>query len=337
MLRLFQSLFGAEPVAKGRYPESTVQAGIERALDASDTRIRTLRGFEAKLRPAVLRAFDHVVDVVDGLPPILDLDRAGYTAQPLAGALFASVEHMRQVLAGDAALADFLASAEGARCSEVNALMLVQRSERNVLGMELQGEIVRREVAQVAVSFGRHHLLDPAADWSQCKRRLYRRAYDHILGLALERIGRMRTDRADLKRERELLKRKRAELQAGRWDLDTDAAGSTPVALIERRIDELNAELLALGGDTQVIAAHLDALCEVLSTADTLVRTTNLELLVDRMGIKHERVRGNTLSLPLQELSGGRGGVVVAQPVRIVRAEFPRRPDLLAEAQKYLG
>ena len=61
MLRLFQSIFGQAQPEQGLVPEEIVQMAIERAVDATDGRLRALPGYQKRLRPAVLQTIDHVV------------------------------------------------------------------------------------------------------------------------------------------------------------------------------------------------------------------------------------------------------------------------------------
>ena len=58
-------------------------------------------------------------------------------------------------------------------------------------------------VSQVAVSFAGHRLLDLSSDAHETRRLMLRRAYDHLLEVALGGIGSARTERADLKRQRD--------------------------------------------------------------------------------------------------------------------------------------
>ena len=68
MLKLFQSIFGGEAVC-GQYPEGFIDAAIERAVDGTDPRLRALPGYKNQLRPPVTHAIDHVVALVEGIPP----------------------------------------------------------------------------------------------------------------------------------------------------------------------------------------------------------------------------------------------------------------------------
>lgn len=90
MLQLFQSIFGASPDAAAPYPPEL----IERAVDGTDPRLRALSGYRKKLRSAVIHAIDHVVTMVDGLPPALDLNPRSYGVDPEITAYFASKDEI---------------------------------------------------------------------------------------------------------------------------------------------------------------------------------------------------------------------------------------------------
>ena len=71
MLKLFQSIFGGGE-QRGRYPESLIEAAIERTVDGTDPRLRALFGYKKHLRPSVIHAIDHVVALVNSIPAPLD-------------------------------------------------------------------------------------------------------------------------------------------------------------------------------------------------------------------------------------------------------------------------
>lgn len=336
MFRLFKSIFGTARPEPGRYDESVVREGMDLALAATDARMRTLPRYETKLRPAVLKTFDHVVQLVDALDPPLDLTREGYASDPNTAAFFVSPQHIQEVMREDPVLMGFLDGPEGRGLGEVHALLLVHRTERKVLGMELQGEIVRRDVAQMVINFGDHRLLGPAGSIDDSRRRLYRRAYNHVLQLALDRILADRGERTDLKHQRMLLEQKLRALREGQCGLDCAEEKPVAAAEVERRIEQLDQRLLSLGADSEVLNKNLDKLCEVLATPEQQIWLEPLELVIDRMGIKQTGPGANHLVLHLQELQGARGGTAVAQRVRIPYTEFPERPDFLTEASRYL-
>ncbi|MGE5153103.1 MAG: hypothetical protein ACM3ST_03720, partial [Bdellovibrio bacteriovorus] len=206
-MRLFQSIFGGHE-APGRYPETLIEQAIERAVDGTDPRLRLVPGYRKRLRQPVIHAADQVIALVDRIQAPLSAGIDGYQNDYRLAALFASADEMLQVFSRDRALAAYLSTGEGRGAERVTALLLARREERNILGMDLVGDQVRRDVAQVSVSFSGHHLLDPRTSEEETRRFLKRRAFDHILALALSEITEARVERAERARQRDLLQRR---------------------------------------------------------------------------------------------------------------------------------
>ena len=103
---------------------------------------------------------------------------------------------------------------------EVVALLAMEKQEKVIFGAELSGDIVIRDVPQVTVSFDAHRLLDPAEAEGETRRLLKRRAYDHLLSLALRRLTVVKWERSDLERRRALLQAKLNLLEREGWGFD---------------------------------------------------------------------------------------------------------------------
>lgn len=338
MLRLFQSIFGTDALARGRYPDELIQGAIERAVDGTDARLRALRGYQKRLRRPVIHAIDHVVNLVEQLPPPAEISRQRYGTDPELCAFFASVEHMQEVFGTDLALSDFLAGPEGPGSDDVVALLAMERQERHVLGMDLEGAILRRDVPQVTVNFTGHRLLDPTSTEQETRRLLKRRAFDHLLSLALGRIVSARLQRAGLEQQRTLLRRKLKVLEDGRWGFQDAGRGERPdVGDLEAQLAAIEAQFVGLGTDAGTLKAHLDTLIDVLSRAEEELRSTRLSLIVDRLGVKRERHAAGTLQLDLEELRNAAGRTIIVRLVCMARTALAPRRDLLREAKRYLG
>jgi hypothetical protein len=154
-------------------------------VDGTDSRLRALPGYRKQLCTPVVHAADHVIALVDSLPAPLAVSRSTYSDDPRLRVLFASADRMLEVFGQDNVLNEFRSRAGDA--GPVTVLLLAERVEKQVFGMELAGDMVRRDVAQVAVNFRGHRLVDPAASEDETRRLLKRRAFDHLLSLALTR------------------------------------------------------------------------------------------------------------------------------------------------------
>ena len=333
-MKLFQSIFGGRE-AVGRYPEALIDMAIERAVDGTDSRLRLVAGYRKRLREPVIHAIDQVVVLVDGIPAPVAAETAGYRNDFRLAALFASAEEMLQIFSRDRALSDYLSGAEGRGAERVTALLLARRDERRILGMDLVGDQVRGDVAQVTVNFSGHHLLEPRVSEEESRRFLKRRAFDHLLALALGEIAEARVERADLARQRDLLVRKLQAMKRGTLSFDRPEAGQADGAGLQAELDAVSRQLQVLGADANVLKAHLEVVAKRLEEAERQLRSQEVDLCLSPMNIRLDPGDPSGHRIVLQELQSARGERAVLLPVAIDPRDLPRREDFVTAAERY--
>lgn len=336
MLKLLHSIFGGGE-GRGRYPASLIEMAIERAVEGTDPRVRALPGYSRMLREPVIQAIDHVIDLVDAIhgEPVM-VTAASHGTDSRLGALFASAGSMLDILGRDQTLRDYLDTAEGRRAPHVHTLLLAERLERNILGLDLVGDQVRRDVAQVAVSFRAHRLLEPNADADETRRHLKRRAFDFILTQALDRISQTNLERLDLAHQRDLVTRKLGALERGGWGF-TLAEGEQPnLAALMADLDEITTHLEALGPDQAILETHLGILIEVLGDAEHQLWVEPITLFLDAMNIVRDEQDPAARRIDLRELRGGQGQRQVMLPLVIAPDHLPAPVDFLTAVERYL-
>ncbi|WP_295450452.1 hypothetical protein [uncultured Thiodictyon sp.] len=335
-MKLFQSIFGGREETHGRYPESLIEAAIERAVDTTDSRIRLLPGYRKHLRGPVIHAIDHVISLVDRIPAPVSADKHEFTSAPALAALYASAADMLDQFSRDRSLTDYLASPEGRDAGRITALVLAERGQRTVFGIDLTGDIIRREVPQVAVCFTDHNLVDPRASEEEARRHLKRRAFDHLLFLALTRIGEVRIERADLARQRDLLRGKLAAFKRGGLTFNPSEGEHPDPATLESELDSITDQLASLGRDDQVLQTHLEIVAESLGQAEHLLWSEPLTLFIDPMNIERTPHDPAARRIDFEELHNAREQRLVMQLVSFSPSELPAREDLVAAAERYL-
>jgi hypothetical protein len=316
MLRLLHSIFGYGETKDG-YPEDIVRKAIERAVDGTDPWLRAVSGYRKKLKPAVLRAMDHVVTLVDALPPPVIMSRESYRDDPRVKALFISTAEMREVFGKDRSLAEFLLGPK-ANSPLVTALLFMEKMENRILGVEMSGDTVMRDVPQVTVCFESHRLLDPAADEAETRLRLKRRAFDYLIRVALQRISAAKSERKDLERRNALVRAKLDVLRRAGWGFTEDESSpDDTIGGLEENLRHIEAHLSALGSDDRMLASYLDIVIGVLNRPEEHLRGGKETLIVDRMGIKREQVSSNATELTLSTLCDSAGRCRVSQLISL--------------------
>jgi hypothetical protein len=309
MLNLFQSIFSGTGKAE-RYPKTLVDGAIERAVDGTDPWLRGLSGYRKKLRPAVIAAIDHVVTLVDDMSPPRTVSRASYGHDPLLQAMFLSSEQMRKILQGPLAAQTIEGGAY--------ALLVAELELRRITGVGLVGETLVRDVAQVTAGFVSHRLIDPTGDETETRRLLKRRAFDHLLSMALRRMVAAKKIRKGLDDRYTLLQAKLETLQRGNWGFDADSA-EKPVNILtlETQLAEIEEQLLRVGRDDQSLEVALGLLVDVLGHPEQHLWQSREPLVVDRMGITHSGPSDDATELLLEKLHNAEGRSVVTTLVRI--------------------
>jgi hypothetical protein len=337
MLKLFQSIFGGKASSGGKFEPSLVQAAIDRAIDATDPRVRSLSGHRKRLEPAILKALDHVVALQDALPPRVEANRKTYGEDERLAAFFASADRMAQVFGADRALIEFLQGPSGVGTDPVIALLAMDRTEKKVLGMAVEGDRVQQEVAQIQVSFDKHRLLDPSPAVEEHRRLVMRRAFDQLLTLALSRISLAGGEREALAAEQSVLRAKLRAVQSASLGFSRDdGEGKPDPAAIEAKLADVEKQLEAAGAGAGTLPLHLDLLADTLERAPEQLRIETVPLLIDRLGIRQSKPGGTSVELQLTEVRNAAGQSIVVLPLAIARDEIPKR-DVMSEIRRELG
>lgn len=336
MLQLFQSIFGTDR-NHNAYPKDLIQRAIERAVDGIDPRLRAVPGYQKKMRAAVVHAIDYIVDLIDSLPEPLAINNACFSSDPELAAFFTSATRVQEILSLDPRLNHWLAS-ENEPSQQVIMLILMELKEHNSFGMALEGDMLRREVAQTTVNFTHHQLLDPATAEQESRRLLKRRGFDHLLTLALKRVASAHSQRSDLEQERAILRRKYTSLSNCCWGFtEPDKHEAVDPQSLQQKLQKIESQLMALGAGTGLLDTHLDIAIEVLSQAEQNIWLSNRSLILDRMHVKQEQTSDEAWELDLNVLHNSTGRSLVARLVSVDYEDLPPRRDFLHEAQRYFA
>lgn len=267
MFKLFASIFGLQDKQQGvAIPDSLIKAAIERALDGTDPRMRILPDYAKVLRKPVIHAVEHVIAMVDALPPAMFASRESRDANPVLQAIFTSAARMGELLCSDSGIRDYLADATHAP-DAVNGLLVVERNEKTGFGYALVDDQLMSDVQQTRVSFDNHRMVDLAASEEETRRLVKRRAFDYLLSIALSHVSEQRDEREKLSQQRALLKVKLDILQKGGSGFSSDM-GTQDRAALQARLEEVERDLQALGPVHEVLQNNLAIVAETLGNAE---------------------------------------------------------------------
>lgn len=285
---LLVGLFGAAPAV-----EEPIRSAIARAIEVVDPRLRTVAGLERRLAPAVRAALDYSAALFDRLPGPLPVGRAAFANDPLVHALFATASDIEKMLGTSQAVRDYLHEAESYGSPSFHALFAARRVEKRQFGMAVQGEVLRSDVPQTVLYFSDHTISEPAAELGPLRVHLRGVFFDSLLKSFSAHLDGLRAERESL---RAGLSVERAHLTVLRGK-----TGGAEHTVHTRRVEELDAQLRALGGELAP-AAMIDTLADFLCRPAASMRLEEFSVTVDRLGIEVEPAAADAAASALATL-----------------------------------
>ncbi len=340
--RFLQSIFSAASGPSGKNDDATIRAAIERVVDGTDPRLRAVRRYQHKLRGAVECAIDHAVTLIDQLPPAIDASHRSFVASPQLRAAFASPDRLRETLSFSKHTRNYQQQSAGPLPAELYAVLGMERVEKTVLGVELHGDLVRRDVPQTTVSFCNQRLACLTDSEQATRRELIQRAFDSLIEVALDNLTTIRAHRRQLEqRHRELLQQKASALRSARLGLDSLLESTGPnladAGNLERQLWDLEAELGKVRAGSATLDHLLARIIVTLSKPDKHLRLEPVALTLDHMNIKvppGSSRPGNALAF--NEALLGKDRRLTVLLVRFPSSELLAPPDFFQEARRLL-
>lgn len=308
---------------------------IEEVVSGTEPKLRALSGYDRELGPAVERTLGYIADLIDRLPPPVELSRAAWQRDPQINAFFASAADLPAFLGRARVLQDFFKRQPGV--TQAFAIMTSTREEKQVYGISLQEDRVRRDVAQTRIGFVEPLILGPAATEAELSEEAKRCALHLFIGLAREQLASRQGHREGLERERQIREVRLRSLRAQSKEQVENPDLQAKIAAVELALAETARALAALGGPRLRLEDMLEQIRDAFATPEDQLRLAPAALRVDRLGIKQEaHTTSPAHELSLLECTTPSSRRVITL-VRCPRAEMPALDQNVARLDSFLA
>ena len=163
---------------------------VETIVEGTDVRLRGICNYRSQLREGACNLLQHIESLVDALPRPIMIDDDSLATNPMVRALFCDTQTLQRLFFNNRRLQEFFASAEHTDREEVYALLFLRYREKTILGSEIHGEIIMREVRQKTCNFYGHRLVAPSPNETAARIgmiiTLFENVVRHIKNLMLE-------------------------------------------------------------------------------------------------------------------------------------------------------
>jgi len=288
----------------------------------------SVSGFERRLATPIQQALRHCEEVVAGLPSTIDINRRAFAVDPLVHAFFATPHDIEEMLGRSQVLRDFIADSRFVGIEHLYGLFAARRREKRVMGVALEGEMLRQDVPQTLMYFSSHTLTAVAEDMQATRKMLNVAAFDSLLKSFFAQAATTRLERQELQGERDL---QRARLRGSRRG--NPASG---IAEHQQELSEFDTRICAMTESLQPDRL-VDALATYLSEPAKALRLEPVAVRVDRNGVMADSLNaaaGKDGSLYFPELVGRDRRRYVVMLARISRGDAERALSEVFDQQR---
>jgi len=290
LTRLINKLFPGLTRGHERLDEQDIDKAIDILIKETDPRLCLVGGYKRKLRKPVIRSLVYVNRLITRIPGAFEINRRNYSSVPQINALFGSADDVDELINHSKVLKKYFEA--NPEQDVVYVPLAMTRTERTALGMELNGDVVRRDVAQVAVNFSGHWLGICGSSESELRDLLRWRGIHNLAITALENITRLKMKTTELGEQRALLNIKLRNLQAQHRGLDAFTAaapdGTEDMQALTRHLEETECQLKEAHAHPDTLEDYLLQVCRVFNHPSRYLRVKPGSVRVDRMNIKVE-------------------------------------------------
>ncbi|SOE86950.1 hypothetical protein SAMN05446935_7482 [Burkholderia sp. YR290] len=273
------------PVQIQPHDRERINDALERIV-AMNPRLQMARSFEERLAPAVAVSQKYANELVASVPPPHEANANAWSSDPYNRAFFATPDDLVGAFSRSEELRAFFD--ENPDLKEAYAVLGMAMTERHVLGVALEGDTMRNDVAQTTICFGDHRVRICGRTESDLRQEIVRRLVDH---LAMEGLARLAADRRELQQEgRQLLQERLALLQRQGTGVRSVVGGgpvveSEELARVHAQMQENARKLADLRVPTEAIELELERVCEVLSDPSAHIYLRKKRLRIDLMNV----------------------------------------------------
>jgi hypothetical protein len=161
----------------------------------------------------------------------------------------------------------------------------MEKKEHSGFGMQLEGDLLKKDVPQVTVNFFGHNILSPAATENEVRRSLKQCIFDALISNTFERVMANHTREGGSDEYRKVLDRRYKANQAWGQEL-TDLLLSIRADAITRNGSTSKHGTGSGIGDIKTPVDHLEQVKNILAHPEKMIRLNHISMNLTRMGVK---------------------------------------------------
>lgn len=272
------------------YTQETLDKALEHVVEGTDSKIKLVPDYKRKLYKSIIRSLEYADNMIEQMPTPIDLNANAFANNPYIRAFFPSISNLKTVCNRSSELKEFCANTSHLQTEDVYAFLCMAKDERTVFGMQLEGDLLIKEVKQTQINFTDHRIQSPAEDEKQARMELKCCFFEGLVSNALSNISELRAKRSQLETEQRILNaRLRSHRKSGQSEGESEMMRMVEDGAVlqqeEAKLAEIEKQLDAIGYITPEVS--LEQVNQTLAHPEEFVELRRIRLKLDKLGIKH--------------------------------------------------
>lgn len=267
----------------------SVNEATDQVIDGIDPKLRLVPGHQKFLQQEVSNSLAYICKLVDKVTGPTDISRKTFIDNPEVRAYFSTPDVLMETFSCGTELKTFFEQQDSSSSETCCALLCADKKETQVTGSALEGDVLRRDVLQTAISFFDYKILSPAETDKEVRQGIKRCIFDGLVTYALLQIADLRLERSDLSDRRRILHaqlRSRQSHGGGLSKLLAEAQlESEQLTEIEEELRNTEIRLEEMTGDKDVLSFYLEEIRKVLAQPEKFIQLNLICYHLNDMGI----------------------------------------------------
>ena len=286
----FMGLTGSNTAspAKTHIPANVLNEAIERVVDGIEPKMRYFPGYKKILNHSVDTSLAYISNLVDAIPDPVFISSKTFITDPQVKAYFVSIAAIQDIFSYCTELRDFFEVPENCKLGEAYALLCMNETEKSVLGMELHGNIIERDVMQTVLNFSEHKILSPAASEAEVRKGVKQCIFDALITHALQQIVELKQQKQGLEIQRSLLNSRLKTRQSQGGGLSRLLASATEAELpanIKQQIEANEKKLQKLPASWDAPRFYMEIIKNTLTRPENFICIQAKSFNITKTGI----------------------------------------------------
>lgn len=273
-------------MASGKLSRTAVLEAIESVVDGTEPKIRYVSTYKKLLEKSVTTSLLYINDLVNNIPGSIDINHKNFGIDPQVHAYFSSTNEIKEIFSISDELKSFFDNPEH---KQAYALLCMTHDEKTVLGMELQNDILCRDVKQTAVNFSEHKVMSPTATEDETRDGIKKCIFDGLITYALKKLIGLKSEYRGLQEQQCSLQSRLRSRKAKGGGLSillssTDTVDSECEGILEQ-IAETEDELKKLPPQWELPNYYIEQVKHILEHPEEFIRLERIFVNINNMGI----------------------------------------------------